>query len=213
MTQSQSAELFARQRTVGLVGRIASEILGMVIVTARAAGSGARRDDEHLAEAACASTGRRLAGLWAELDAELAAPPVRDWLAGSAVDLLACPVDIDTDALMKTVRADSHGAVSERAATALARHWGAAQKAGRTALAVGGRRRQLLHRWAWCARSGRTSTTHAVPGTRGSRSWTPRPGCLAACSRRNEGVVIHVGGRRPPTSRVRRMSDEVGDVT
>jgi hypothetical protein len=104
----------------------------MVIVTARAAGSGARRDDEHLAEAACASTGRRLAGLWAELDAELAAPPGRDWLAGSAVDLLACPVDIDTDALIKTVRADSHGAVSERAATALARHWGAAQEAART---------------------------------------------------------------------------------
>ena len=61
-----------------------------------------------------------------------------DTCAGDSTCALACPVGIDTGALMKSDRAAGHGPMSERAALALARHWVVAQKAARVALAVGG---------------------------------------------------------------------------
>ncbi|MET7992154.1 FAD-binding and (Fe-S)-binding domain-containing protein [Amycolatopsis sp. NPDC005232] len=57
--------------------------------------------------------------------------------AGDGTCSIACPVDIDTGALMKQFRAAGHSAREESAALALARHWGRAEQAARLALAAG----------------------------------------------------------------------------
>ncbi|ALG10539.1 acyl carrier protein [Kibdelosporangium phytohabitans] len=59
-------ELFARQRTTALIGRIGSELLGMAVVLARSAVA------PDLADAACEAARRRVDGLWSDLSAELA---------------------------------------------------------------------------------------------------------------------------------------------
>lgn len=103
-----SAELFARQRTIALIGRIGGELLGMAIVLARAATRGAaplpgaspgaeRHSTADLADAACEAARRRLDSLWCELRAELspaagagAAARVGDrWLSDAAPAALA----------------------------------------------------------------------------------------------------------------------------
>jgi D-lactate dehydrogenase len=57
--------------------------------------------------------------------------------AGDSMCSVACPVDIDTGALMKTFRAASHGPNSERVALSAAKHWASMQRAARGALAAG----------------------------------------------------------------------------
>jgi D-lactate dehydrogenase len=64
-----------------------------------------------------------------------------DALETCAVDgscQLACPVGIDTGALVREVRAAQHGARAEALALAAARRWGAVEAASRAALRVGG---------------------------------------------------------------------------
>ncbi len=51
---------------------------------------------------------------------------------------IACPVGIDTGALVKELRAERHTDHAERAALATAKRWGAVESASRTALRVGG---------------------------------------------------------------------------
>ncbi|MBP2330545.1 alkylation response protein AidB-like acyl-CoA dehydrogenase/acyl carrier protein [Kibdelosporangium banguiense] len=75
-----SAELFSRQRTTALIGRIGGELLGMAIVLARSASHGTM----DLADAACSAARRRLDGLWCELTAELT--PTADDVAGRVGD-------------------------------------------------------------------------------------------------------------------------------
>jgi D-lactate dehydrogenase len=58
--------------------------------------------------------------------------------AGDSTCSIACPVDIDTGALMKQFRTQVHGRAAERVALASAEHWAAAQRAARTALSLGG---------------------------------------------------------------------------
>ena len=58
--------------------------------------------------------------------------------AGDSTCSIACPVDIDTGALMKQFRTQMHSRTSERVALATARHWAGAQRAARTALSLGG---------------------------------------------------------------------------
>ncbi|MGW2352526.1 phosphopantetheine-binding protein [Actinacidiphila glaucinigra] len=67
-----SEELFARQRTVKLLGQLATELLGMAVVVARSAGLAERGDRTalDLADIACAAAGARLSGLWSQLAAE-----------------------------------------------------------------------------------------------------------------------------------------------
>jgi len=50
----------------------------------------------------------------------------------------ACPVAIDTGKLIKDLRQQGHSSLSQRAATAMARHYGAAERAARGGLRVGG---------------------------------------------------------------------------
>jgi D-lactate dehydrogenase len=51
---------------------------------------------------------------------------------------LACPVGIDTGAMVKELRAERHTERGDRAALAAAKRWGAVESASRTALRVGG---------------------------------------------------------------------------
>jgi D-lactate dehydrogenase len=59
-----------------------------------------------------------------------------DSCAGESLCAAACPVGIDTGALMRDFRRARRGRAEERAATALARHWGTAGRAARTTLAA-----------------------------------------------------------------------------
>ncbi|MFC9270032.1 FAD-binding and (Fe-S)-binding domain-containing protein [Streptomyces zhihengii] len=62
--------------------------------------------------------------------------------AADSLCVTACPVSIDTGAVMKRLRAERHGRTADRAAASVARHWGPATTAVRGAL----------------------STAHALPG-------------------------------------------------
>ncbi|MEO8966601.1 MAG: FAD-binding and (Fe-S)-binding domain-containing protein [Solirubrobacteraceae bacterium] len=56
----------------------------------------------------------------------------------------ACPVAIDTGALVKVLRRSTHGPRSERAAVAAARHYAAAERAARGGLRAGGAAARVL---------------------------------------------------------------------
>ncbi|MFF5860382.1 FAD-binding and (Fe-S)-binding domain-containing protein [Streptomyces sp. NPDC012751] len=57
-----------------------------------------------------------------------------DSCAADSLCVTACPVTIDTGAVMKRLRAERHGAVAQRAGNTVARHWGTTVKAVRAAL-------------------------------------------------------------------------------
>lgn len=57
--------------------------------------------------------------------------------AGDSTCATTCPVDIDTGALMKQFRAASHGPKAETVALQLAKHWSAAERMARFAVAAG----------------------------------------------------------------------------
>jgi D-lactate dehydrogenase len=57
-----------------------------------------------------------------------------DSCAADSLCVTACPVTIDTGAVMKRLRAERHGAAAQRAGDAVARHWGTAVKAVRAGL-------------------------------------------------------------------------------
>ncbi|MFE3164184.1 FAD-binding and (Fe-S)-binding domain-containing protein [Streptomyces sp. NPDC059224] len=57
-----------------------------------------------------------------------------DSCAADSLCVTACPVTIDTGAVMKRLRADRHSATAQRAGNATARHWGTAVKGVRAAL-------------------------------------------------------------------------------
>jgi len=59
---------------------------------------------------------------------------VRDTCAGDGLCAMACPVDIDTGALVKRLRATDHPAAEHRLANTAAKHWGTAERLTRTAL-------------------------------------------------------------------------------
>jgi D-lactate dehydrogenase len=61
-----------------------------------------------------------------------------DTCAGDSLCLLACPVGIDTGALMRDFRHDRHSRAQERAAAGLATHGRAVERAARAALAAAG---------------------------------------------------------------------------
>jgi D-lactate dehydrogenase len=58
--------------------------------------------------------------------------------AGDSSCAIACPVDIDTGALMKQFRTAMHSDTQQRVALSAAQHWATTQRAARAALAVGG---------------------------------------------------------------------------
>ncbi len=57
-----------------------------------------------------------------------------DTCAGDSSCAIACPVDIDTGAAMKQLRRDGFGRTGQRVGLELAKHWGVAEVAGRSAL-------------------------------------------------------------------------------
>ena len=81
---------------------------------------------------------------------------------------LACPVGIDTGALVKELRAERHTERAERAALATAKRWGTVESASRAALRVGG------------SVARRTRKGRALPGAAsGSLPATTREGAAA----------------------------------
>ena len=64
-----------------------------------------------------------------------------DGLQTCAVDgscMHACPLGIDTGALVKGLRVSEHGAREERAALRAAQHWGKVERSARAGLRIGG---------------------------------------------------------------------------
>jgi D-lactate dehydrogenase len=57
-----------------------------------------------------------------------------DSCAADSLCVTACPVTIDTGAVMKRLRGERHGAAAQRAGSAVARHWGTAVRGVRAAL-------------------------------------------------------------------------------
>ncbi len=82
---------------------------------------------------------------------------------------LACPVGIDTGALVKELRAERHTDRAGRAALATAKHWGAVESASRAALRLGG------------PPARRTRKGRALPGA--------APGRLPATTRQGAAAV------------------------
>jgi D-lactate dehydrogenase len=95
-------------------------------------------------------------------------PEVLETCAADGSCQLACPVGIDTGALVKELRAKRHTARAERAALATAKRWGAVESASRAALRVGG------------PAARRTRKGRALPGpAKGSLPTTTRAGAAA----------------------------------
>ena len=90
---------------------------------------------------------------------------------------LACPVGIDTGALVKELRAERHTDRAERAALATAKQWGAVESASRAALRLGGplARRTRKGRALPGPASGRLPTTLVTHREQASGSAGPRP--------------------------------------
>jgi D-lactate dehydrogenase len=91
---------------------------------------------------------------------------------------LACPVGIDTGALVKELRAERHTDRAERAALATAKRWGAVEKASRAALRVGGP----------VAR--RTRKGRALPGAASGRLPATNPPTLVLHTRTSVGERV-----------------------
>jgi D-lactate dehydrogenase len=96
-------------------------------------------------------------------------PEALDTCAADGSCQLACPVGIDTGALVKELRAERHTERAERAALATAKRWGAVESASRAGLRIGG----------GVAR--RTRKGRALPG--------PASGSLPATSRAGAAAV------------------------
>jgi D-lactate dehydrogenase len=94
---------------------------------------------------------------------------VLDTCAADGSCQLACPVGIDTGALVKELRAERHTGRAERGALATAKRWGAVEAASRAALRVGG------------GAARRTRKGRALPG--------PAAGRLPATTRQGAAAV------------------------
>ncbi|UNO43272.1 FAD-binding and (Fe-S)-binding domain-containing protein [Streptomyces sp. MST-110588] len=106
-----------------------------------------------------------------------------DTCAGDAACKLACPVGIDTGALMKDFRHRRHSALEERAAARSARHFKAVERSARLALAAAdGLRRRL---------DGASSAGGRADGLRGGG---PADGGLANGGRRGDRLLSAVTG-------------------
>jgi D-lactate dehydrogenase len=93
---------------------------------------------------------------------------VLDTCAADGSCQLACPVGIDTGALVKELRAERHTERAERAALATAKRWGAVESTSRAALRLGG------------PAARRTRKGRALPGlAKGSLPATTRAGAAA----------------------------------
>jgi D-lactate dehydrogenase len=106
---------------------------------------------------------------------------------------LACPLGIDTGALVKEQRQESHGERAERLALAVAKRWGAVEKASRVGLRVGG---PLVRR---------TKRGKGLPGPAlGKPPATMREGAAAvyvpSCTNRIFGRYESAGAERPDSA-------------
>jgi D-lactate dehydrogenase len=109
-----------------------------------------------------------------------------DTCAGDSTCKIACPVGIDTGAMMKRFRHQRHGERAERNAQRVAEHFAAVEKSVRAALGVAGHiDDRLLHRATTLARKAVTPDLvpewiSAIPGPASSRlPRTPRRGAAA----------------------------------
>jgi D-lactate dehydrogenase len=95
---------------------------------------------------------------------------VRDTCAGDGLCEMACPVDIDTGALVKRLRATDHPPAEHRLANAAARHWGTAERLTRTALSAAATAARV---GSPAVVSGATSAIRRLTGDLLVPNWTP----------------------------------------
>jgi D-lactate dehydrogenase len=113
---------------------------------------------------------------------------VLDTCAADGSCQLACPVGIDTGALVKELRAERHTERAGRAALAMAKRWGTVETASRAALRVGGPAARRTRKWRALPgpASARlpTTTSHFVDGPKTG----PSDGFSARRHRRSTSV-------------------------
>lgn len=95
---------------------------------------------------------------------------VRDTCAGDGLCELACPVDIDTGALVKRLRTTDHPAPEHRLANAAAKRWATAERLTRTALQAASAAARV---GSPAAVSGATSAVRRLTGDLVVPNWTP----------------------------------------
>lgn len=95
---------------------------------------------------------------------------VRDTCAGDGLCEMACPVDIDTGALVKRLRATDHPPTEHRLANAAAKHWATAERLTRTALLATAAAARI---GSPAAVSGATSAVRRLTGGLLVPNWTP----------------------------------------
>ncbi len=104
---------------------------------------------------------------------------------------LACPVGIDTGALVKRLRASQRGPAAERAALALARRWSAVERAARGGLRAGGvlRRAAGDRPLAAASRAVRTAVSREIVPSWPAEMPAPAPAALPATGRDGAAAV------------------------
>lgn len=108
--------------------------------------------------------------------------------AGDGTCEIACPVGINTGALMKQLRHREHGSTAEKVAATLARHFGVVEKAARVGVRVAGATAKVLGHGALSAATGATRSLISkdlMPG------WLPTMPLAAAAmpKTRREGAA------------------------
>jgi D-lactate dehydrogenase len=95
---------------------------------------------------------------------------VRDTCAGDGLCEMACPVDIDTGALVKRLRATDHPPAEHRLANAAAGHWATAERLTRTALLAASTAARV---GSPAAVAGATAAVRRLTGDLLVPNWTP----------------------------------------
>jgi len=106
---------------------------------------------------------------------------VRDTCAGDGLCELACPVDIDTGALVKRLRNTDHPAAEHRLANAAARHWGTAERLTRSALLAAATAARV---GSPSAVSGATAAVRRLTGDLLVPNWTSATRVRSQCGQR-----------------------------
>jgi D-lactate dehydrogenase len=140
--------------------------------------------------------------------------------AGDGSCELACPVGINTGALMKRFRHLEHGATAERVAASLARNFGAVERVARVGVAAAGGAAKIVGHGALSAMTGAARalvSKDLMPG------WVPNmPAAAAPIPRtRREGAaavyfnacVNRIFGHAPGRARDRSLAQALCDVS
>jgi D-lactate dehydrogenase len=123
---------------------------------------------------------------------------------------LACPLGIDTGALVKELRAEKHSERAERVALAAAKRWGAVEKASRAGLRIGG---PIARR----TKRGKALPAPAPAGQPATRRTGAAAVYLPSCTNRIFASPPPTGlrgdARRPESARRRSLAEALVEVS